>query len=320
MTKLARQMLVWFFILFTVLQNLVYIPVVKGEYIVDENKWELEINFLDNMIWVESKDANVEVDIDNGSVSLSTWASGVITLSEINVKSLKTWWSMWIELDVGSYNNLDVDIYDCNSNILMADANIVWWKINLSSITGYSCIQPIITLNSGTPNPVISKVKFSWAPLSYIGLNVRWAAEVQTCGISTYYVGYSVSYVDDEDVYIWTEINNNGNPALEINPVDVGTYIDHWYLSTETTFTTKKWEEIVVPANSIYRHFDEIKAGESSLLSYTIKSECGLGDGIQYGMQAHSNGVYSEENTSNVKTVELISSPQLRLDKRQQIQ
>jgi hypothetical protein len=57
--------------------------------------------------------------------------------------------------------------------------------------------------------------------------------------LSTYYVGYSVSYVDDEDVYIWTEIDNNENPALEINPVDVGAYTDNGYLEIETTFTTK---------------------------------------------------------------------------------
>ncbi|USN56455.1 MAG: hypothetical protein H6766_05405 [Candidatus Peribacteria bacterium] len=68
-------------------------------------------------------------------------------MSPINIPSLKSWNEMSITLEIGSEDDIIVDILSCDDVILVDEVSLVGGNIDLSIIDpSETCIKPVITL------------------------------------------------------------------------------------------------------------------------------------------------------------------------------
>ncbi|MCB9020056.1 MAG: hypothetical protein H6546_06980 [Chitinophagales bacterium] len=122
--------------------------------------------------------------------------------------------------------------------------------------------------------------------------------ETTVGGALQYKVQYSVSYTDDTDVVIWAPLPSiadgtvsNFTPSYGQNPEPLfnscgGANVDDCqYVTTDTLVG-----DVLVPAGSVYWHFNTLSAGDTGTVKFKINTKNGWENGIQYDFYASIDG------------------------------
>ncbi len=192
-------------------------------------------------------------------------------------------------------------------------------KVDISSIARtYTCIQPSVAITgsaTGKAPVVMNDISVDWEPLSVTRTKNKIPSTAYSCDSVRVDVPYAVSYVDDQDLYIRTTLETQGEtPTMNIQGKARST--ESGITTAEETKTLTNGDTITIPAHSAWWYFPTIKAGEASIVSFDISVPCGSTNGQTYIIKTSADGVISDAYISEPQTIIVQSKPTVALDYR----
>ncbi|GHU07899.1 hypothetical protein FACS189431_3210 [Alphaproteobacteria bacterium] len=319
----------------------------QAKYVQDDLTGSYTLTFNSSptgMAGVQSSN-NVQVPTDANYLTLTGGStSGDFTTSNITPHSSNGWQSIKINGDWQNTADVKVQVLDCSNNLIpnmqiggTNTTGIPLGQNNSINITALNSVSPAYTClrfkvlladtnNSGTSAPKIESVNVSWTPLTVYLINMSIANDQVTAGNTiNYYVNYSVSFAPGKGTVVYAPIPGatagtfeptyGQNLGLTFNSASNGGQ----YTANEITVN-----DITVPANSVYWDLGDTAAGSAGSLSFSLNTQNGWQDGVQFETNAKiasmvygSNGAQScsvaqgtcPNKTSNSAAASVKSTP-----------
>lgn len=319
---------------------------VYADFVDDPNNGFFSIDFLNTTSGLGPIGApyveNISHDAGGGTVAYGSVDPSYFTTAEIQPASFRNWDKITLDASINNAADLTVDVTRCDGVFGGSAPTVISGYAGLTPVGGVidisgipvteGCIQVRVNLSdSDGIYPSVSNLEASWDPLPVFLVRLDGDLQKVVGDTITYFVDYSVSYVDSDNVFVWVPLPENAtdfsNYTAGYNQsVDPGFDLSFVEATGGGMYTSSpiSIDGVAIPANSVYWDLGYLKRGFAGTLGFKLRSKNGLEDELTYTIQAHMDSLAADEALSDDNpvtptdepfTTVLTSEPLPRIDK-----